>query len=123
MVALITDARPGMVVLDFCAGAGGKACQGEGNGLGEGQGQGARPEADDDVAFRDSQKRLKVGKGRFVRTGTAGGPNAKGKIQQAIQAEFDRALGSEDNPLTDQTLSKKHRENAQQYFDALREKQ
>ena len=43
--------------------------------------------------------------------------------QQAIQAQFDRAGSSEDNPLTDQTLSKKHRENAQQYFDALREKQ
>ena len=104
-----------------CAGAGCKACQGQGNGLGEGQGQGPRPEADDDVAFRDSQKRLKVGKGKFVRTGTAGGPNAKGKIQQAIQAEFDQARSSEDNPLTDQTLSKKHREQVRQYFEALNE--
>jgi hypothetical protein len=131
----IADAKESMSCKQ-CGGAGCKACQGlaqggqgqgkgdrPGNGMGEGQGQGARPEADDEVAHRDSRIRLKVRKGRFVRKGEAGGPNAKGKIQQDIQAEFDQALSSEDNPLTDQTLSKKHRENAQQYFDALREKQ
>ena len=39
----------------------------------------------------------------------------------AIQAEFDQARSSEDNPLTDQTLSKKHREQVRQYFEALNE--
>ncbi|MCH8046335.1 MAG: hypothetical protein IID44_21720 [Planctomycetes bacterium] len=119
-----------------CDGAGCTACQGLaesgqgqgkgdqlGNGGGEGQGQGARPEQDDDVAFRNSQKRLKVNKGKIVITGAAGGPNSKSRIQQSIRAEPLQGGGSEDNPLTDQTLSKKHRENARQYFDALKEKQ
>mgnify|MGYP002622488794 FL=1 len=112
-----------------CGGAGCPACQGAGRqqsliagrGMGEGEGQGDRPEAEDDTGFYDSQVRQQVGQGAAVITDLVGGPNAKGRVSQQIQSEFESAGGEDTNPLTDQKLPRGHRDHARDYFEALRE--
>ena len=56
-------------------------------------------------------------------TGTADGPNVKGKVQQEIQTQFESAKAQETDPLNGQQLPKGYREHAKKYFDALREGQ
>ena len=61
------------------------------------------------------------GKGPAVITGEAEGPNMRGNVREQIKEEM-AAKGSEPaDPLVIETLPKSHRENAQDYFDRLRE--
>lgn len=54
-------------------------------------------------------------------TGQADGPNAKGKVREAIQAEFEVQRTGPADPLTGQRLPKSHQEQSKQYFQALRD--
>jgi len=113
-----------------CMGAGCQNCQGgmnmqfsekPGNGMGAGRGFGPRPDEKNDVAFRDSQVKQQPRKGAAVITGEADGPNIRGNVQAEIQEEM-AAQGSEPaDPLVIEQLPKTQRENAEEYFNRLRE--
>jgi hypothetical protein len=117
-----------------CQGAGCEACQGGkslvnkpgqkqsgGKGYGTGTSAGKRPDDPKNAAFRDSQVKQTPGKGPAVITGEAEGPNMRGNVREQIKEEM-AAKGSEPaDPLVIETLPKSHRENAQDYFDRLRE--
>jgi len=56
-----------------------------------------------------------------VITGSADGPNAKGTLREAIQAEFESNDTGPADPLTGQRLPKSHQRQVEEYFNALRE--
>ncbi len=134
----LADARQAMTC-PKCGGAGCKQCQGQGfcpgqgigkngqNGLkpgigmGPGRGQGARPEANDKTAMYDSRVRQQVGPGPGTVIGEAPGPNIKGKVEGEFQQQRDIARHGDTDPLSGRRLPRKHSEQAQQYFDSLRE--
>jgi DNA repair exonuclease SbcCD ATPase subunit len=114
-----------------CKGEGCEACQGNmlsdkmgkgGNGLGAARGgYGDRPEDKNDVNFRDTQVKQQPGKGAAVIAGEADGPNIRGNVAQEIQQEM-AAQGSEPaDPLVIEQLPKAQRENAEDYFNRLRD--
>jgi hypothetical protein len=115
-----------------CMGEGCKACQGKmgggnrfgqkpGNGMGAGRGFGPRPDEKNDVAFRDSQVKQKPGKGAAVITGEADGPNIRGDVREAIQEEMTAQASEPADPLVIEQLPKTQRENAEDYFNRLRD--
>jgi hypothetical protein len=116
-----------------CMGEGCKACQGKmagnrfgqkpgnGNGMGAGRGQGQRPDEKNDVAFRDSQVKQIPGKGAAVITGEADGPNIRGDVREAIQEEMTAQASEPADPLVIEQLPKTQRENAEDYFNRLRD--
>jgi septal ring factor EnvC (AmiA/AmiB activator) len=117
-----------------CMGEGCKECQGnmsgrfgqkpgtgKGNGMGAGRGQGPRPDEKNDVAFRDSQVKQNPGKGAAVITGEADGPNIRGDVRQAIQEEMTAQASEPADPLVVEQLPKTQRENAEDYFNRLRD--
>jgi hypothetical protein len=117
-----------------CMGEGCKACQGKmgsrfgqkpgtgrGDGMGAGRGQGQRPDEKNDVAFRDSQVKQNPGKGAAVITGEADGPNIRGDVREAIQEEMTAQASEPADPLVIEQLPKTQRENAEDYFNRLRD--
>ncbi|HZZ71689.1 MAG TPA: hypothetical protein VFE24_05515 [Pirellulales bacterium] len=82
--------------------------------------KGAQP---DDKKFHviDKKMDLPVGKGPGVVDDLVNGPNLKGRVHEQIEAQVEGFKKDSPDPLTSQRLSRKSREHAQQYFDALRE--
>ncbi|MBN2477557.1 MAG: hypothetical protein JXB62_23320 [Pirellulales bacterium] len=99
--------------------------QGQGDqpgfGLGRGRGQGARPEAEDNTDFFESQVKQNPDKGSAVVTGLVNGPNIKGNVQQQIQQNVDAVRQGSTDPLTTRRIPRKHRQHAREYFDRFRE--
>lgn len=93
--------------------------EGDGQGMGEGQGRGDRPEEETNTGFYDSQVRAKPQRGKSIVTGTAAGPNRAGQAIEDIKAEIEAAERSEDDPLTNQRLSRPLRDLTREYFEAL----
>ena len=113
-----------------CVGQGCAHCEPkvEGDGLGKGEGigkGGRRPPVNhnETQAGRsyDTQVRGQVGQGSGEVIDYVDGPNARGGVQQEIDAQFERARGTTVDPLTEERLPRGYREHAQRYFDALRE--
>jgi DNA repair exonuclease SbcCD ATPase subunit len=112
-----------------CMGAGCKICQAGmngrmmrmGMGMNQGQGSGPRPDEKNDVNFRDSQVKQNPGKGAAVIAGEADGPNIRGDVQEAIQEEMAAQGSQPADPLVIEQLPKAQRENAEDYFNRLRE--
>ncbi|NIP84650.1 MAG: hypothetical protein GTO03_03480 [Planctomycetales bacterium] len=104
------------------AGAGGVGAGGQGgDGLGAATGgRGTRPETEDDASTYDSQVRGQVGPGRAVAAGRAEGPNAKGPVRDAIQADFHSQDSGPADPLSTQRLPKSHQRLVEEYFEAIR---
>ena len=92
-----------------------------GMGMNEGQGQGERPESETPTGFYESQVDAKVGKGKVVVIGSAGGPNKPGQAFEEIQQQFEAAKSAEDDPLTGSRLPRAQRELTKQYFEQFRE--
>ena len=126
----LADAKDAMSCQE-CNGEGCASCQGglgsnpmaqmPGMGLGEGQGQGDRPEEKTDVGFYDSKVAAKPSKGKMVVIGSVRGPNAPGEARAAFKEILEAGDSEAANPLTDVRLPRPQREQAQQYFDAVRE--
>ncbi len=116
---------------DSCNGEGCAMCQGmgfdlegmPGMGMGEGQGRGDRPEEQTKSNFYDSKVGAKPRRGRMVIVGSVRGDNKPGDVREAIKEAMESASSSEENPLTNLRLPRAQREQAQQYFDAVREGQ
>ncbi|MBA7474164.1 hypothetical protein ES707_09512 [subsurface metagenome] len=121
----LSDARSQMTC-GQCQGAGCGACQGngegegEGDGMGRGRGRGARPEEDSETAAYDTHARQKVGSGTADVT-FVDGPNTQGKVEEAIELDFQEARDGSTDPLTGQRMPRKHRRHAREYFDRFRE--
>ena len=99
---------------------GGKGQGGDGLGAGEG-GHGTRPENKTKSSFYDSRVKGKVGPGRSVLGGLADGPNAKGPVRDAIQADFSSQDSGPADPLSGQRLPKSHQRHVEEYFESIRE--
>jgi len=74
-----------------------------------------------DAGFFDTQVRPEVRKGASTIVGKADGPNAKGRVHDAIQAEFESQESGPADPLTNQRLPKSQRTHVEEYFESLRE--
>ena len=92
-----------------------------GRGLGEGQGRGDRPEEQTDVNFHDSRVKADLDKGKMIVVGNVRGPNKPGEALEAVKEAMESANSSDENPLTNVRLTRAQREQAQQYFDAMRD--
>jgi hypothetical protein len=115
-----------------CNGMGCSECQGNmsmnanfnnrpGRGMGQGIGFGSRPEERNKTGMRNSQVKQNTGRGAAVIAGEADGPNMRGQVREEIKQEM-AAQGSEPaDPQVIEQLPKSHRDNAKEYFDALRD--
>jgi hypothetical protein len=118
-----------------CMGEGCEKCQGGGNtmnnrfsekggnGMGAGRGFGPRPDEKNDVAFRDSQVKQKPGQGAMVVTGEADGPNIRGNVRETLAEEMRAQASQPADPMVIEQLPKAQRENAEDYFNRLRDGQ
>ena len=92
-----------------------------GFGLGEGKGRGDRPEERNPTNSYNSRVRAKPDpKGKAVITDMVYGPNATGDAREQIKSEITTARTAPADPLTNQRLPRRQREQAKQYFDAFR---
>ncbi len=105
-----------------CGGLGCGQCEGEGGfGLGPGRGRGARPEAETDTSFYDTQVKQKLGRGTADVVDLVDGPNVKGNVEAEIQQQFESVRRGSTDPLTGRRIPRKHQQHAREYFDRFRE--
>jgi hypothetical protein len=119
-----------------CHGKGCEKCQGNGNSLNGSMGKmggsdyangfangayGKRGEEKNDVNFRDSHVKQKPGKGAAVITGEAEGPNMRGNVAAVVQQEMSAKNAESADPMVIQQLPKAQRENAEEFFNRLRD--
>jgi hypothetical protein len=116
-----------------CNGKGCDKCQGNGDTMSDKMGKGGdglgyakggfgkRPEEKNDVNFRDSQVKQNPGKGAAVIAGEADGPNMRGNVAQSVQQEMAAKGAEPADPLVIEQLPKTQRENAEDYFNHLRD--
>jgi hypothetical protein len=123
------------MVCKHCNGQGCKFCQGgmfannnppnmngkPGRGMGQGTGIGARPEEKNATNTRDSQVHQKPRRGAATFDGLVEGPNIKGSVAQSIKEEMAAHAAEPADPLTSDRLPDSRREQAQEYFDLLRD--
>jgi uncharacterized membrane protein/chemotaxis protein histidine kinase CheA len=112
-----------------CEGKGCSMCQGTrfnpngipGKGMGQGLGMGPRPEEKTGANFRDSQVKQKTGRGSAVIAGEADGPTIRGEVQAQVTAEMEAEGSKAADPMVIEQLPKTQRENAEDFFNRLRE--
>lgn len=121
-----------------CTGGGCQQCQGgpgsslsdtasaqtsasQGSGIGRGTALGSESESELDSQGYESQVRGDMRQGRAVVAGTVDGPNRKGVTREDLSTAIEAALADDSDPLENQTLPRIEREQAQQYFDRLRD--
>ena len=90
--------------------------------MGEGKGKGARPFEEDETSGFKTGVKGRVGKGEKVVTGTAEGENISGRTTAQTKEMIRVSESADTDPTENQKLSKKHREHAEQYFKALRDR-
>ncbi len=121
------DAARRRILCPHCDGQGCEGCQGdwlvEGPALGKGRGAGPRPEEENPVSFYDTRTPAKVRPGAGTVVGEVEGPIVKGEVRQKILQQVQAARAQPADPLTDQRMSRKHRQHAQEYFDKFRQGQ
>ena len=93
----------------------------QGNGMGEGRGAGDRPEEENETGSYDSQVRADPKAGRGVIVDYVEGKNKAGQTLIDIKAEMESESSLSSDALTEVRLSKDHQQNAQEYFDMVRE--
>jgi hypothetical protein len=91
------------------------------NPTGTGPGIGKRPEERGDTNTRDTQVRQNSRRGSATFGGLVEGPNIKGEVAQTIKEEMATRAAEPADPLTSDHLPNSRREQAEQYFQALRE--
>jgi hypothetical protein len=93
----------------------------QGMGMGEGKGSGPRDEEEDDVNTYDTQVRDKMRAGETVFKGKVGGSNRKGETKAQVQEAILSSEADDAKALEDVVLPKAQREQAKQFFDAMRQ--
>lgn len=123
------------MVCKNCNGKGCEECQGNmfgmngnknftgkpGRGMGEGTGIGDRPAERGDTNTRETHVRQNSRRGSATFGGLVEGPNIKGDVAQSIKEEMTKRAAEPADPLTSDRLPSSRREQAEQYFQALRE--
>ncbi|MCE9553027.1 MAG: hypothetical protein K8T91_06570 [Planctomycetes bacterium] len=94
-----------------------------GRGIGKGHIESESDGQEKDAGYFDTQVRQQVGKGASIIAGKADGPNAKGRVHDAIKAEFESKDTGPADPLINQRLPKSQRTHVEEYFESLREGQ
>ena len=92
-----------------------------GPGMQQGVGMGKRPEERGDTSTRETRVHQNSRRGAATFGGLVEGPNIKGEVAQSIKEEMAQRAAEPADPLTSDRLPNSRREQAQQYFDALRE--
>ncbi len=82
---------------------------------------GKRPEERGDTNMRETQVRQNPRRGSATFGGLVEGPNIKGDVAQNIKEEMATQAAEPADPLTSDRLPNSRREQAEQYFQALRE--
>ncbi len=90
-------------------------------GMGKGKGRGPRPEQETPYNTYDTKASVKTVKGAGMVVGEVDGPNVKGEVQQKFLEQIESVKSQSADPLTEQRMSRKHREHAREYFDRFRE--
>lgn len=123
------------MVCKKCNGEGCEECQGmfgmngknvnpngkPGRGMGQGTGIGPRPEERGATNTRDTQVHQNSRRGSATFGGLVEGPNIKGDVAQSIKEEMATRAAEPADPLTSDRLPNSRREQAEQYFQMLRE--
>jgi hypothetical protein len=137
MMDEIADAKNAMNCR-ACGGEGCAACQGEGNtmaaagnafserpgrGMGEGRGMGARPEEETETGGYRTRVGTQPRPGEAIRVGDANGPNIAGNSSAEIKKEITSAFSEDPDPLGQQDLPRREREQTKEYFELLRKGQ
>lgn len=107
-----------------CGGAGCAACQDHNGADGIGSspgGQGTRPEDPKDANFYDAKVRSSPGSIGPTVPGLVDAPNSRGTVLENIKVQVNAARHESSEPSTVQRLPKAERDQARQYFDALRQ--
>jgi multidrug efflux pump subunit AcrA (membrane-fusion protein) len=91
------------------------------NPKGQGPGIGNRPEERGDTNTRETQVRQNSRRGSATFGGLVEGPNIKGDVAQSIKEEMAKRAAEPADPLTSDRLPNSRREQAEQYFQMLRE--
>ena len=91
-----------------------------GRGLGAGQGMGDRPEKETETGGYRTRVGADPRQGEAIRVGDASGPNVAGKSREQIKAEIAGALSEDPDPVNQQRLPKREREQTREYFELLR---
>lgn len=92
--------------------------QGAGFGLGHGQGAGERPEEPDQTGTFDTTVSQQDNSAAAVAVGLADGPNAKGRVREAIEAQFRDDAPAKTDPLVNQRLPRSYRDHTREYFES-----
>jgi hypothetical protein len=82
---------------------------------------GRRAEERTDTGFRNSQVKQNPRKGAAVITGEADGPTIRGEVREAIRQEMEAAEAADSEALVIEQMPRTQRENAEDYFNRLRE--
>jgi hypothetical protein len=103
--------------------SGGNRSQQPGRGIGTGRGpelfSGGKSESN--PQYQDVQVRPKLGTGPGIYAGQVQGPNIKGQAVDAIKQEMSTVAAEPADPLTSERLPRTRREQAEEYFQLLRE--
>jgi hypothetical protein len=92
-----------------------------GRGIGKGSAYGVRPEDPIDAAYRDTRVKQNPGRGPAIVTGEADGPTIRGDVREAIQEEMAAGESEDADAMVIEQLPRTQRENAEDYFNRLRE--
>ena len=88
---------------------------------GKGEGNGLAQDEENDVKFRDSHVGQKINKGgKAVITGLADGKNIRGKVTEAVKEAMEVGKQEAPDPLASERLPRSRREQAEEYFNAIR---
>lgn len=130
------EASKESMACENCDGEGCSECQGNGQGMNErmsqqngrsdfargyGQGAGRRDEERTDTNFRNSQVKQNPRKGAAVITGEADGPTIRGDVREAVREQMESVEAAESDAMVIEQLPRTQRENAEDYFNRLRE--
>lgn len=134
MMNEIADAKNAMNCRK-CGGEGCEECQGPGNaamgasdkfsdkpgrGLGEGNGLGDRPIEETETGGYRTRVGAEARPGEAIRVGDANGPNVAGNSTAEVKKEITSAMSEDPDPLSQQNLPRREREQTREYFESLR---
>jgi hypothetical protein len=129
------EASKNAMACEKCDGEGCSECQGGGlneqmakqgrySDFAKGAARGAagrREEERTDTAFRDSRVKQNPRRGAAVITGEAEGPTIRGDVRDAVREDLEAAESEDADALVIEQLPRTQRENAEDYFNRLRE--
>jgi hypothetical protein len=105
---------------DMAGNEGGAFSERPGRGLGEGHGMGERPEEETETGGYRTRVGAEARRGESIRVGDANGPNVAGNSLESIKKEIASSLSEDPDPIVQQTLPRREREQTKEYFELLR---